>query len=461
MLHGMPGLGAIAALSACLDRPVPGPPPPLATTTSTVPVPTETVPVPSTLEASCALTDNALRFDCTVTVDPPQAVRIRFTPRDGSGPERIHTDDLVAATHDIGLYFMRPLAGYDWVAETVAPTGASASGVVVTADLPEEVEGRSLDVTGVSSVPYVVTHEPCGARPIVSIYETSTGSIVWYQALDERGTFGFYYMFQVSEDHTILGETGASLVEVDLRGRDLLRIDQTGDPLWYHHDLFKRNGHVYVIHRDAGRNPFLDGVTVYDQAGEVVTDWLARTSLQIPRTATDDWMHANAIWVDGAGDFLLSSYAQHTVFKVKGDWTAPDFGERVWSLAGTDGTELGDDFVRHDAGGVSASFSDQHNVRLTADGHLLMLDNDAGRALELALDEEAGVATAVAAFPADRAVCEHQGTANLSAAGHVFVACSGPNLLEYDRAGDVVWSAVALCDGYEGDVVRWYPLEGW
>jgi hypothetical protein len=469
----------ILAVGACSARtetpssttdedPVPG----VVGTADTAAPPTgdtgDTVP-PATLTATCAPTDNALRFDCTVTVEPPQPVQIRFAPQDGSGPERIHVSDVEAAEHDIGLYLMRPQTSFVWTAETLTAassrataTDATVPDLVVTDPLPAFLDGAHLAVTGAASVPYVGTHHPCDASATVVVFDTVTGDIVWYDTLDGGGTLGFFDMFQFTEDHTILGETGPSVVEVDLRGRELLDLRRNVDyDEYFHHDLFKRNGHIYAIYQDGG-TPTLDGLIVFDAVtGVVVADWAARDSLDIPSDATGDWMHTNTVWVDEGGDIYLSSWTQDSILKIAGDWTQPDFGTQQWALAGLGSAGFGSDFETDYTPVPDDGFRDQHNVSFTPDGKLLMLDNAHGRGLQMTLDEVAMRARAKAEFPTNDWVCGPQGTAQAVTSGNVFVGCSGPELLEYDTAGIQVWSADAGCDSGRPSVVRWYPLEDW
>jgi hypothetical protein len=418
-------------------------------------------PPASVISATCAPTDNPIRFDCAVTVEPAQPVEIRFAPADGSGPERIHTSDEAAVDHDLGLYLMRPETDYEWVARTLSGD-AEAGDALTTGALPAEIAATQLTVTGASSVPYVGTHQPCDASSTALVYDTVTGDVVWYHQLDDDGTLGFFDMLQFTEDHTILGETGPSLVEVDLRGRDRLRLRRNADyDEYFHHDLFKRGGYVYAIFQDGGQ-PTLDGISIFDAAtGAEVAQWRARDSLDIPDGAAGDWMHTNTVWVDEVGDMYLSSWAQDTVLKIAGDWTEPDFGELLWAMAGLGNAGFGDDFTVDYSLVPDDGFRDQHNVNFTPDGRLLMLDNGHGRGLLMTLDQAARTARADAEYAANEWVCGPQGTAQAVASGNVFVACSGAELLEYDASGVEVWDGVAACDDARSSVIRWYPLEDW
>lgn len=429
---------------------------------------TGAVYVPPTLGAACSPTANPLRFTCHVTVDPPQPVQVRFAKSDGSGLARTHTSDAAVAEHDVPLYLMAGDTDYDWTAELLGRDPSDTAAVQVagtlTTGVPEVDAMTWIDVEGVSSVPYVGTHQPCNDEAIAVIYDTVTGELLWYHELDPNGTLGFFDMIRFTEDHTVLGETGPSIAEVDLAGNDVVRfvrdVDYSG---FLHHDVTKHDGYIYALFQDTG-TPTLDGFDVFDGAG-LVASWYARDTLYIPGNAFGDWMHTNTIFVDDNGDVVLSSWGQDTVLKIAGDWNQPDFGQQIWAMDGDGGGGFGDDYDI-DWSGVDGSdaFRDQHDVHFMSDGRLLMLDNGHGRGLVLTVDQVGLTATADATYPTVQSACGPQGTAAEAAGGNVMVGCSGNDLLEYTPGNpEPVWSAETQCLGGSGgaSVVRWYALDGW
>src|SRR5262245_12646414 len=66
-----------------------------------------------TLAVTCEQQMNALRFVCTVTVDPPQAVQLTFVRADGMSATRTVDGTDALGTHELGLYFMAPEQTYD------------------------------------------------------------------------------------------------------------------------------------------------------------------------------------------------------------------------------------------------------------------------------------------------------------------------------------------------------------
>jgi hypothetical protein len=324
-------------------------------------------------------------------------------------------------------------------------------------------------VSGAPSAPYLGTHQPCNASSTASIYDTTTGALVWYQTLD-GGRLGFLDMVAFTEDHTVLGETGVGIVEVDLAGQTLLSlakgVDYTEE---FHHDLVKRGGFVYAIYQDPATGgpygPMLDAFAVFDATtGVRVADWRAREHLVVPADASGDWMHTNTVWVQENGDVLLSSYEQDTLLSIAGDWTAPDFGEVRWAMAGRAGTGLGDDFAL-DWGPVAGedTFHHQHHAHFVDPTTLVMLDNFHGRGLQLSVDVARRTAVVERSFATGSPQCGPQGTATTTASGHFLVGCSTDGRLsEDDPEGQLVWSAHAECEtALFATAARYTPLDGW
>lgn len=426
---------------------------------------------PAAITADCAPTANALRFVCHVTVDPAQAVQIAFAKADGSGVERIHPSDVAATEHDIGLYFMAPETAYTFTASAVAwPDGEVATGTVTTGAVPGDLAAR-LDVTGASSTRYVGANLPCGDGANAGVWDTETGELLWYQVLDDNGSFGGYQMLTFTEDHTVLGQSGNEVMEVDLYGIDVLRLTEGVDYAEdLHHDLYKHDGLIYVLYHEGAND--LDGFQIWDATGAELGRWWGPDWLDVQDSR--DWMHTNAIYaVDGY--VYLSLYAQNTIVKVDGDLASPTFGEPQWILGGSAPMGLGTDFSI-DWSGVSGTdgFAHQHDAHLLADGRLAMLDNAHGRGLVLSIDEVSHTVTADETYDASAGSCGPQGTTRQTAAGNLLVDCAGESIQEYAPGGNApVWQADVVCatpsgggggpggPGGPSGAERWYALDGW
>lgn len=422
---------------------------------------------PTSLVATCTQTDNVLRYQCDVTVDPPQAVQISWVRDDGLGPVRVHTSDLAQGSHLLDVYYLAAGADYTVVATATAwPDGLSSTIGLTTGTPPNAVDG-ALQLTGTATAGLLGTEAPCGRGAYAVIYDTTTGDVVWYHDLDPSGSLGMIDMVRFTDDRTIIGETNGNIVEVDLMGNDLVRF-----PVSYalNHDIFEAGGLYYSQFQHEVDGLILDNVVAIDTYGVEQWQWDPADFLSIPGGARGDYLHANSIYVDADGNFYLSWLSIDAVGKFVGDRAAPHWGEALWLMTG-DGKpgDLGNDIAVDwsDIGGPD-EFGAQHNVHLRHDGRLMLLDNQNGRGLVLSVDEATLTATVDAEYPTHEPNCFAQGTAMDTVAGNAVVACGTGWVREFDLATSaLVWEAEIVCRNgggaglSPGGAVRWYPLDAW
>lgn len=424
---------------------------------------------PPTVGVTCAPTANGLRWSCAVTVDPPGPAHLEVSrSADGTG---LRTADGAAplASHDLAVVFLASATEY----RAVATSGAGrAETTFVTDALPADVDSR-LTVVGAASVPYVGAMIPCDTtHATAGVWDTVTGELVWWNVADDA-SFDGYSMVRFTPDHTVLGVTGQNVVELDLLGNDVRRVPYGTDD--FHHDVYRRDGHTWLLYHDRLPGLTLDGFVVWDPDGGELGRYREVDHLPIPVGAAGDWSHTNTIFVDPDWNVYLSLLHQNTLVKLDGDPASPTFGQTEWILAGDLPMALGNDFLLDWAqiGGVDA-FSHQHEVSVRDDGRLQLLDNQNGRVLVLDVDEGARTATPVESYATSVAPCGPQGTSATSAADGRFAACNGDTLYEYDPLGTAPrWESTLVCaNGYGNGgpvpgpipnlgVMRWYPLEGW
>jgi len=427
-----------------------------------------------TLGVTCTGTMNALRFLCTVTVDPPQAVQLTFARTDGLSVVRTVEGPDAIGTHELPLYFMAPEQGYDVDVIATAWPDDGISATVTTGPVPNKV-ASSLDMTGTSTMGLIGTHNPCDNDAIGVIYDTNTGDLVWYHLLEPGGTFGTNDMMMFTEDMTILGESVGSISEVDLMGEDVVRLpdlaDAFGVPVGglfgnFHHDIMKRNGIYYVIvQEDFGGFDVLDALILFDGYGTELARWHAQEHLAIPPNWGGDFLHANSVYVDEAGDIYLSMLSQAMIAKLDGDLASPTWGDPIWLLDG-DGPagELdGTLFADFSAVGPPDEFEDEHSAASRSDGRLQLLDNNNGRALVITIDEVNSMAIVDAEFATFEDSCSVQGTSRSTQAGNPVVGCLGDTVREYDINTEMLlWQGTVDCMSGPGPgSTRFYPLDGW
>jgi Arylsulfotransferase (ASST) len=431
---------------------------------------------PAALEVTCATTTNALRFECTVTVDPPQPVTLTYVRTDGESVTRTVEGTTVSGTHVLGLYFMAPQKEYTVSAFATAWPDLPTSTTLTTGTPPAKVQS-SLDMTGTATMNLLGTHLPCAGDAIGVVYDTNTGDLVWYQQFVSGGTFGANDMLSFTEDHTLLGESEGDVIELDLMGQDVVRLINLSDDFGisdfgifgnFHHDIHKQNGVYYGIFQESfGGGDVLDNLVLFDATGAEITRWRAEDHLPLPGNWGGDFMHTNAIDVDANGDIYLSFLGQNMVVKLEGDTSSPTFGEPLWMLDGltTGGGLTGDVSTTWTGIPAPASFSSQHSFHHRADGRVQLLDNNNGRGLVISVDEVNKTATVDGAYDTAENVCGVQGTSRSTQSGNPVIGCLGDTVREYDiTTGAMLWQAEVQCvqgGGFGGGSSRFYPLDGW
>jgi hypothetical protein len=132
------------------------------------------------------------------------------------------------------------------------------------------------------------------------------------------------HLIQFTEDHTVLAETSVSVVERDLLGTPLVHLLAAWTTTRASPRSVQTRGLYYVIYQESlGGGLDSDGFLVWDATGTEIADWRAAETFTIPAGEGGDWLHTNSIFVDEAGDVLLSLYGQNTLVKIEGDLASP------------------------------------------------------------------------------------------------------------------------------------------
>lgn len=422
---------------------------------------------PTSIDVNCLPTSNPLRFRCAVTVDPPQPVEVRYSRTDGLGVERANRSYLTVGDHQVPVLFLAPRKEYAIEATALGhPQGLASTDTLTTGSPPFDVASWFTS-QGAATMGLIGGELPCGNDAVAVVYDTDTGDLVWYDDVDPDGSFGTLNMVGFTDEQTVIGETGDSVVEVDLLGNVITQFD-VNYPGGYnlHHDIVKANGVYYSFYQDKRARLTLDAVVVLDPQGNEIYEWNPYDHLPIPTDRRGDWLHTNAVWVEEDGTALLSWFRRDSVAKIDLNPTSPTFGELLWIMGGNPPGELPNDFTI-DWSGVAGPdfFSRQHNFHRRHDGRYMLLDNANGRAIVFTLDEENRTAVADAVYPTAQGVCAAQGTAADTEAGNAVVACIDEFVREYDGITDeLIWQGEVHCAN-GGDALlgsaRWYPLDDW
>ena len=132
--------------------------------------------------------NNGLRFDCTVTLDASDGVRVGCRK---DGEVMYNWSDYTGAglSHSVTLYNFEPGFDYDYRVEVGGP-GIPAFGDLGVATLPVGLAFLDLTVSGVGSTNYVLFDtDGCDEEKYVVVYDLDGGFVSWYQSIADE-TFG-------------------------------------------------------------------------------------------------------------------------------------------------------------------------------------------------------------------------------------------------------------------------------
>jgi len=290
------------------------------------------------------------------------------------------------------------------------------------------------------------------------------GEIVWYEAF-QKGVKVSHW----TKDRTILcivgpekisSSGGDEIIELGLDGKVLKHL-QKGRELdkLVHHEVRKDSlGNIYALtfteklfdlttaggaKRDTVHG---DGIVLLNKAGKKLWEWSVLDHLN-PLTdpkilkTKKDWVHGNAAFRLGNGNFLMSFRDLDQVWNIE----YPS-GKVLWKLG-----EKGDFKLKPEA-----VFSAQHYAHLVADGALMMLDNGEkhhiSRALIFNLDTLHKTADAITTVPLP---AEYYTTAKGSAAlfgkkrDNILFCLTDPRaFLITDFKGAIRWKVQVAGDPY-------------
>lgn len=461
----------LAACGGEEDRPQPVPD---ETTPGEAPPDDPAPPVP--LDVACTVDpDNTLRYRCSATTDPPASVTLTLQKASG-GDIRTYVSPKVAGHHAFTVWLIAPLTEYAWEATTRSVDPVAARGAFTTGQVPDGAN-ITFALEGTASFPYLLAASAC-AEGAYAVIASTEGEVLWYHGFEDA----FYPSIDslsFTEDGTILAIVNSEIIEVDLYGNELMRLERFVDfEELVHHDVFRKDGYTWALQKyqvdHAGEELSFDGFYVFDPSGVLVADWRLYDHFQPPGPVNGDFFgtdysHANSLWVDETGDVLFSMRHLSAIAYIEGDLASPDFGTILWRMSGDpNDPDFGTDFALTSAApDVSPTFEQQHNVHFLPDGTLTMFDNrlewqEPSRLLHLSYDLAAGAAVIEAAYPLPLH-CEFQGGAWHTAGGNPVATCA-PQAQAYEFDLGVTdtprWTADMDCVSGAGIFVpRVIPLE--
>ena len=236
------------------------------------------------------------------------------------------------------------------------------------------------------------------------------GRVVWYEPTFGKSVICSNYDRRTQSFQAIIGFnpdenfTGERVLVVDLYGNILMNKAHTEleNPYFHHDILMTPSGEILLINQvreefdlrafggSANECIHGDGITCMDLDGNVRWRWSAfevmtpeedpdifenDPEFQYPNN--EDWLHANSLWRDEAGNIYISFNKLSQVWKL-------DPERRLVYRMGRQGTITLDD---------ETNFSDrQHGISITSEGELMLFDNGytnkRSRALAYRIDEQ-------------------------------------------------------------------------
>lgn len=405
------------------------------------------------LSASCELSENALRVDCTAALSGEGEAELVLTA--AGAPERRFVSG-PAVEHAILGYGLLPETTYDWSIGAI-------NGTVTTGSLPPELAAADISVTGTSfgfdAVLYPVN---CSGTDWFTLID-GEGRVVWYEPNDVFffGSMTGYEWSQASR--SVLSVNGDHLLEQHVSGEILLDLEAGVDfEEWLHHDTERWGDYRYLLFEYpyagvGGGAQYVDGFHVFE--GETLMGTFDLADHFTIDEGAGDWSHANGINVTEDGEVVLSLLEHDTVIGVDGDPASPDFLEVTWIAVGDEPGLPGATYTA--IAGPLEGFDNQHNASRRGD-ELWLFDNlsqDDSRAARYLLDDTLGTITLDAAWSFDT-TCSNQGGA-LPVDGGVLATCANSDLvwefLEGSSTPD--WTLSVDCGVLGGlDITRAIPV---
>lgn len=228
------------------------------------------------------------------------------------------------------------------------------------------------------------------------------GALRWYHTINESGVKVAHF----TPYQTVL----AILAPMDYPtsyGNEILEVTLAGDTVFHlkkgekdfnqtiHHEILRNDKNQYVtlsaeervvdlsrVGGDVAHTVMGDGILVLDQAGKKIWSWSVFDALDPSSdknilNEANDWMHANSLYIDKDGHYIISFYNNGQVWKVNSENK-----EVIWKFG------KGGDYPLPDA----AYFDHGHAVHINAYGNLMLFDNgtsvERSRSLTFSLNEK-------------------------------------------------------------------------
>ncbi|TDE14672.1 aryl-sulfate sulfotransferase [Dyadobacter psychrotolerans] len=412
------------------------------------------------------LPENRLRFKVNVSTNRNSDAYLKYWTRSN---DTLYSKISKAATeHTIWIVNTTALTNYTFqvVASTVSQSAKSKKYPLETKPIYQATPYFTLEyldssfareIEGKFFLTQILT------EPGSSVIINHKGDIVWYEP-SKKGVKVSHW----TPEKTVLCIVGAEkipssggdeIIEYDLSGKVLTHL-QVGkgdmDKMVHHEVRTDKDGNIYAltfdkkifdltkaggIKQDTVKG---DGIVVFSRAGKKIWEWTMLDHLDPlsdPAILKNkkDWVHANSVFREADGDFLISFRDLNQVWKV-------DFqtGKIIWKLG-----ENGDFPLSN-----NQLFSAQHFAHINQKGDLMILDNgvkkEISRALSFKLDPTARIAVTQLDIPLHKDYYSTaKGNAQFMGNDKVIYCITDPRVfLVTDLEGKVLWKIQVGGDPY-------------
>jgi arylsulfate sulfotransferase len=413
------------------------------------------------------LPDNRLRLKVRVTANKKCSMYLKYWTR--GSKDTLYSDlSTDSVTHTLNV--MCTIAKTDYTFVVMA-----GNGVDTTSSRPHNFSTNSIyqatPYFDMQSVDPAIEKDMKGkyfltqilTQPGSMVIINYKGDIVWYQPF-KKGV----KVTNWTPHHTILAIVGAEkipssggdeLVETNLAGKEVLHWQVgTGemDKMIHHEVRYDNDGNIYALTFDKRvwdltkvggalkDTVHADGIVVYNKKGHKLWEWSVLDHLDPLKDPLilkhkKDWVHANSLFKDKDGNFIISYRDLNQVWKVE-----YKTGKVLWKFG------EGGDFPLQ----KNEYFASQHAVHRKADGALMLLDNGTKtgitRAISFIMDEAKKTvkSTLIVSLPHDY-YSTAKGDTHMILGDKILFCLTDPRaFLVTDKAGKILWEIKVGGDPY-------------
>jgi arylsulfate sulfotransferase len=413
------------------------------------------------------LPENRLRFKVEVTTNRNSDAYLKYWSR---GQRDTLYSEISKQAHKHALWVTNATGSTDYTFQVVASTPSQQT---ISKKYPLETKAiyqatpyftlDHLDSSFAGEIEGKYFLTQILTEPGSAVIINHKGDIVWYQPFQKGVKVSHWTpektVMCIVGPEKVQSSGGDEIVELDLAGNVLTHL-QTGkgdmDKMVHHEVRTDKNGNIYALTFDkkvfdlssvgGARQDTVkgDGIVIFSRQGKKLWEWTMLDHLdplsdpQIMKNKKD-WVHANSVFREEDGNFLISFRDLNQVWKV-------DFktGDVLWKLGEKGDFPLADNEL----------FAAQHYAHINARGELMTLDNGVKKGISRALSFKLNASGKKAKKEIDIPLAREyystaKGNAQLFGKDKVLYCITDPRvLLVTDLKGKILWKVQVGGDPY-------------